>query len=283
MLKVILLGTGDPSPSPLRTGASQVIVVDQELLLVDCGPGATYQMLKAGIDPRRIKKLFLTHLHWDHTTDLPHFALSTWTFRREGDLQVFGPGGTAEMIEALISRAFRIDIESRVKGVKGRKPIRVEVTEVKDGIVDETDQWKVTALEVDHWQSLFPEIQSNAYAYRVDSVEGSIVISGDTRACPSMVNLASGADILVHECTYTDHEREHAAKIGRPPLWHITSSELGMVAREAGVKRLVVSHLSPHRHKESLEEMRKDIAASFKGEIIFGEDLQEICVTMHGF
>jgi ribonuclease Z len=240
-------------------------------------------MLRAGIDPRRVSRLFLTHLHWDHTTDIPHFALSTWTFRRDGNLKIYGPRGTPEMIEAFFDRAFKVDIESRVRGVKGRSPIKVEAVEIKDGIVEENDRWKVTGSEVDHWQTLFPEIPSNAFGYRVDSPEGSIVISGDTRACEAVVKLAKGADILVHECTYTTQERDHAAEIGRPPLWHITSKELGAVAREAGVQRLVVSHLSPHRHRESLEEMRREIAESYRGEIVFGEDLQEICVTMHGF
>ena len=283
MLKVILLGTGEPSPSLRRAGASQVVVVDQDLLLFDCGPGATYQMLRAGIDPRRIGKLFLTHLHWDHTTDIPHFALSTWTFRREGNLQVFGPAGAADMMEAFFGRAFQVDIATRVRAVKGRAPIRVDVTEIAEGIVDRTERWTVTAAEVDHWQSLCPDIPSPCYGYRVDTPEGSIVISGDTRPCERLVRLAAEADVLVHECGFTDEERERAAKMGRPPLWHITASELGKVAREARVKTLVLTHLSPHRRPEALEAMRRDVARSFDGEIVVGEDLLEVCVTLHGF
>src|SRR3972149_5812075 len=137
------------------------------------------------------------------------------------------------MTEAFFGRAFQVDIATRVRAVKGRAPIRVDVTEIAEGIVDRTERWTVTAAEVDHWQSLCPDIPSPCYGYRVDTPEGSIVISGDTRPCERLVRLAAEADVLVHECGFTDEERERAAKMGRPPLWHITASELGKGAGEA--------------------------------------------------
>src|SRR3989304_2314400 len=111
-MKITLLGTGSPPPSLERAGPSQILEIDGQRILVDCGPGTTYQLLKAGIHLAQVKQLFFTHHHMDHNVDFPYFLIASWGLGRRS-LGVFGPRGTREWVEAFL-RLYEEDIRQRM-------------------------------------------------------------------------------------------------------------------------------------------------------------------------
>ncbi|MGI9118583.1 MAG: MBL fold metallo-hydrolase [Acidimicrobiales bacterium] len=146
-------------------------------------------------------------------------------------------------------------------------------------LVMEDDDVRVSAILVQH-APVFP-----AFAYRFDTARGSIVISGDTRPCANLVTLARGADVLVHEVfddtTFDEWRAEDDTWESRQRQRHLTTShtplsEVGKVAAEAGVRRLVLTHFIPGDDQISDEHWIKGAAGDFDGEILAGTDLMEL-------
>jgi ribonuclease BN (tRNA processing enzyme) len=172
------------------------------------------------------------------------------------------------------------DIETRIKN-EGRVPLKplVHVHELSEaGVVMQDENFKVTATLVDH-----PPVVP-AFAYRFDASDRSIVISGDTRPCDSLVKLARGADVLVHSALYVPAVDRLVARVPNATslkasiIAHQTSAEdAGRAAQAAGVKTLVLSHLVPADDPAVTEEMWMRAARThFQGLIIVGRDLMEI-------
>lgn len=275
-MRLVLLGTGVPSLSLRRHGASQAVIVDGEALVIDCGHGSTLQMMRAGIDPLHVRHVFLTHHHYDHTVDLAHLVLSTWITGRDFPLKVYGPTGTEMMAEALFDRAFSIDIRARTsRGTQRRRGIQVKAQDIDEGEVASAGAWRVSAVRVDHLAE-----GTFSVGYRVESGGKAIVVSGDTRPCRGLVELGRGADILVHEVFFSPELEESGVPAGRRPgsvspdfaqkVRHTKPEEVGAIAREAGVKRLVLSHLWSDR---DLDQLRALVKKQFDGEVVVGEDL----------
>ena len=142
MAKIITLGTGWPVPNPERCGTSQIIEVDGEILLFDCGNGATLQLVKTGIDPTRIKRLFITHMHYDHIADYAYLILSTWLCGRTTPIEVYAPVGFQRVSKSLINEVLKIHIES---SISPRLPefSSVKIYEMKKEAVVKNDKWKI--------------------------------------------------------------------------------------------------------------------------------------------
>ena len=278
-MKLVLLGTGVPSPSLRRHGPSQAVIVNREALLIDCGHGTMFQLMRAGIDPLNVTHLFFTHHHYDHNIDYAHFVLSTWTMGRDFALRVYGPTGTTMMTAALFDRAFSIDINARtLRGTQRRRGVQVEAQDIHEGNVTQTSTWEVSAVKVDHLSE-----DTFSVGYRVDSGGKAIVVSGDTRPCQGLIELASGADILVHEVFFSPELEETGITAGRRPgsvspdfgskVRHTRPEEVGIIAREACVGKLVLSHLWSDRGLDRLVRLVKE---NFDGDIVVGEDLMTI-------
>ncbi|MBI4490734.1 MAG: MBL fold metallo-hydrolase [Deltaproteobacteria bacterium] len=278
MTKVILAGTGVPTPNPERMGACVVVVVNDEPILFDCGRGVITQLVRAGVDPSKVEHVFLTHHHFDHTIGLPDLLLGSWIVGRNTPVQVFGPAGTSALVRSILE-AFKIDIESRRASREGRQgsvsKLEVIAMEIEAGPVWESPNWKVCAVRVDHLP--------NSFGYRIDTEDRSIVFSGDTRPCAALVEIARGADLLIHEVFFSPEFELTGAPYGRHkefvhPDWinrvrHTKPHEVGKIAAEAGVKKLVLTHLWSN---EGVERLKKEVAAYFSGEIIVGYDLLSI-------
>jgi ribonuclease BN (tRNA processing enzyme) len=172
------------------------------------------------------------------------------------------------------------DIETRVAD-EGRIPLvpLVHVHEIiEGGPVMQDENLTVTATLVDH-----PPVVP-AFAYRFDGPDRSIVISGDTRPSDRLIRLAAGADVLVHEALYVPAVERLGARVPNAPALkrsilshHTPVEEAGRVAREAGVKKLVLSHLVPPDDPAVTDEMWLEAArVHFRGEVILGKDLLEI-------
>src|SRR5258708_6517087 len=174
--RVILLGTGTPYPDPSASGPATAVVVDGRVLLFDSGPGVMRRLKAAGLPISGPEALFITHLHSDHTLGYPDLILTSWVMRRRAPFAVYGPRGLKRMTNHLMA-AYSEDIHIRESGLEHEagSGYRVDVHEIGAGVVYQKDGVRVTAIAVPHgeWQ--------HAFAYRIDTPDRSIVISGDTR------------------------------------------------------------------------------------------------------
>ena len=146
------------------------------------------------------------------------------------------------------------------------------------GLVTQDENVKVTAALVNH-----PPV-TPAFAYRFDTADRSIVISGDTTPTPALVELARGVDVLVHDALFVPGVDRIVARVPNAPALkqsilshHTRAEDAGRVAREAGARMLVLSHLVPADDPEVTEQMWIDAARTqFDGKIVVGKDLLEI-------
>src|SRR5690242_11859521 len=196
--KIVLLGTGTPRPFPDRSGPATAIVVDDRAYLVDAGPGvirraeaAVEQKGVAALDPAKLTIAFITHLHSDHTAGLPDLVLTPWVMGRT-QLDIYGPEGTEEMTQHVLAGWHR-DIEIRMKGPERQAPQTVRAHDVRPGVIYKDDKVKVTAFVVPHDE--WPQ----AFGYRFDTPDRSIVISGDTRPGPDLEANCKPCDVMIHE------------------------------------------------------------------------------------
>src|SRR5262245_4841255 len=194
-LKVILLGTGSgPAVDVVRYGISTLVVAGSEKLLFDCGRAASMRITQLGMRTSDINKVFLTHLHSDHIVGVPDLYLTGWIPNRVTPFRIWGPDGTRAMMDNL-QKAFAVDIHIRrdVDEKFSAEGIKVVATDIRQGVVYDTEGVKVTAFLVDHGPV------KPAFGYRVDYNGHSVVMSGDTEPSDNVVTFAQGVDVLVHE------------------------------------------------------------------------------------
>jgi ribonuclease BN (tRNA processing enzyme) len=278
--RLILLGTcAGPRPNKMRNQSSWVVLVNDVPYVVDCGYGATRQMISANIPLRNLRYIFITHHHSDHNLEYGNLMYNAWAWGFKGRIDTYGPP-PIEKITKLFFEMNAYDINIRIPD-EGRPPLvpMVQPHEFsKAGLVMETENVKVTAAVVNH-----PPVEPS-FAYRFDTSDRSIVFSGDTTPCESLIKLSQGADVLVHEVL---HKPSLARLLARIPnadrlLEHIVEShtthiDVGKVAKEAGVKTLVLTHFVPGDDPSVTDEMWSEGAKThFNGNIIVGKDLMEI-------
>ena len=272
MARIHVLGAGTPSPTPTRFGSSFVVEYGGQYIMVDCGPAATHKLVQAGLWPTKIDYLFFTHHHFDHDVDYPCFLLCRWdqSIGKENKLQVYGPTPTEEITEKIIGEngAFAHDWKARVNapgsqrvhvnrgGTLPRKPPDVFVKDVGPGKVFSGSDWEVSAAHADHVQPYLDSL-----AYRLNTPEGSIVFTGDTFPCRTVTELAKDADVMLCIC------------------WNDQTSDAARMARQAGVKKLVLVHAGrqlsqPGNREEGIGDAKK----VFDGKLVFSEELMTIDV-----
>ncbi|MCH7924139.1 MAG: MBL fold metallo-hydrolase [Planctomycetes bacterium] len=271
--RLVLLGTGTPNADPARSGPALAVVVNGQAYLVDCGPGivrraaAAHQM---GIEALAVEKLthvFITHLHSDHTLGYPDLIFTPWVLERAAPLEAFGPPGLAAMTEHILA-AYHEDIAIRIEGLEPANAMgyKVNVHEITAGLVYQDKNVRVTAFPVRHGS--WP----HAYGFRFDTADRSIVISGDTAPCESLVQHAKGCDLLVHE-VYSN-----VAFQRRPAVWqryhasfHTSTTELAEIARQVQPKLLVLTHQL--FWGSAPEELVAEIRQTYDGDVRSGNDL----------
>lgn len=278
--RLILLGTaGGPTPKRTRSGPAQVILAGDAAYVVDCGDGVARQLVLAGVPFQALRHVFITHHHSDHNADYGNLLLLFWASGLAHGVDSWGPPPLGRITELFLQMSAP-DIDVRTVD-EGRPPLGqlIHPHELPHaGLVMEDENVRVTAALVQH-----PMVPV-AYAYRFDAPDRSIVISGDTAKSAALVQLAAGADVLVHEAFYppaVDHMvtgRANAEPLRRHLLASHTSAEdCGRVAAEAGVKTLVLSHFVPAEEPPVTDEMWAEAAGRhFKGRIVVGKDLMEI-------
>ena len=261
-MRVVIIGSGASWPDSERSSPSQAIVVGNEPLLFDCGPGSGLNLMRGGINPASISQMFLTHLHIDHSLELASLVFSGYLVDRKANVDIYGPSGIVNFSKLLFEQVYP-SAPAIVRSMRS-DGWNVASHEVSKGLVCEQHNYRVLTTPVEHGVP--------AVAFRIEAEKGTVVVSGDTRPSKSLIELAGGADVLIHECSFPDDMFELAKKTN-----HSTASEVGEVADQAGVKRVVLTHLFPII-KGRERELAKSVNSKFGGEVILSHDLLEIQV-----
>jgi ribonuclease Z len=268
-MKVTVLGSAAGIPTPERGLPAILVEVDGELVLFDCGEGTQRQMMKAGYGLCSKMRIFITHLHGDHIFGLPGMIQTMNLLNRIHPLEIYGPPGLKEFIEETTVATMSEPVFS------------LSIYEVSEGEIFKGKRYIIEGAWVDHSRAtmayrmvvggslgkfkprrarvlgvpegpLWSELKSGRKITLKDGrviepknvlgepVPGKIfVYSGDTRYSPNIIKLARGADMLIHEGTLASELKDWAEMEG-----HSTAEVAAKVAKEAGVKRLILTHIS---------------------------------------
>ena len=271
MNKLTLLGTGCPSPSHLRYGPSSLVSYEGTNYLIDAGSGVTQRLSEAGIKPGEIDYFFITLLHSDHIVDLYQLFISGWHTGRETKFKVFGPKGLKSHFDKIFE-AYKEELDLRKEWEKrpNVEGLAYEITEINDELKIELDNATIESVKVDH-HPVDP-----AFGYKFILGPKNIIFSGDTRYCEVLEKSSKDADILVHEVFVGldyDPVRMSSDTIENISDYHTTPEEIGVLASNASVKKLVLNHFVPPVFDEDVLVER--IAKHFDGEIVVGKDLMQ--------
>jgi ribonuclease Z len=290
LLRLTFLGTSAAQPTLHRNLSGLAVKADADLLLFDCGEGSQRQMVRFGTG-FTVDAVFFTHFHADHYLGIIGFLRTLGMMGRTEPMRLYGPPPA----KRLLHQAVHLGLESLA--------FPVDIIEVKDGDVVRRGGYAIHAVGVDHRINAlayalveddrpgrfhlekaralgvpegpsFGKLQkgeavtlSDGRQVRPEDVLGAarpgrrLVISGDTRPCASVVRAARDADLLVHESTFSDDEQERALETR-----HSTAREAARVAREAGARRLVLTHLSS-RHDTDPARLLAQAREEYKGPV----------------
>jgi ribonuclease BN (tRNA processing enzyme) len=279
--QIVMLGTGTPIPDPDRSGPATAIIVDSVAYLFDAGTGVVRRAAAAGRNgvrafasrlpngqpSPRFDRVFLTHLHSDHTLGLADVIFTPWIQGRRAPLDIYGPPGTNHLVSGILD-ANSEDIAERIAASGGPSPDgwKAVVHEIAEGVVFQDSRITVRAFPVPHggWKY--------AFGYRIETPDRTIVISGDERANPNIAEQCRGCDVLIHE-VYSDSgfatlpaERQvyHAQA-------HTSATQLGDIATRAKPGVLILYHQLFFGASE--EKLLSEVRSRFSGRVVSAHDL----------
>ena len=277
MLSVTFLGTGAACPTIERNVASLAIQREGETLIFDCGEGTQRQMMRYGVG-FSFREIFFTHYHSDHILGITGLVRTMGLLDRTAPLTLYGPRGASRVLGGLLT----VGIE--------RSKFPVEIVEIRPGDRLSRHAYDIVVFETEHRADTVgfalaehdrPGRSNVTRARELGIPEGplwgqlhkgnavtlpdgrtidpsqlvgpprpgrTVVYSGDTRPIPQVTEAARGADLLVHEATFSEEERARAVETG-----HSTASDAARIARDAGVRRLVLTHISARYSREAPE------------------------------
>ena len=281
---VVLTGTGIPHPTPGRAGPGALVRHGDIALQFDAGRGTVIRLAEAGCAPAFVTALLLTHIHSDHLIDLADVTMTRWLqqqVHRTGPLHIVATEGDAAHFVEHMFDLWENDIRLRTHHVGAKPPefvLHTFATPSEPTVVWRNGDNSVTveAVAVHH------EPVHDAVAYRVRTPDGVVVISGDTRVCDEVEQLARDADILVHEaCRKTALGDSIKGTVFETIFsYHADSVPLGGLAQRAGVKHLAVTHLIPSPRTEQeenafLDDVRR---GGYTGGVTIGRDLDTFTI-----
>jgi len=276
-LEVVVLGSGRPRAF-VRAGSSYIILVDgTPRILLDAGPGAFLRIGELRLELEKVDTVLLTHLHIDHSADLPGF-FNARALTSDGPIayHIFGPDGaglfpkTSRIIDLLVAAdgAFAYQKTFGARESFTVRDLAISLESPRTKIVDD-DGLIVEEIATHHGDS--PSV-----AYRISYKGVVVVFSGDmdASALPNLVRLAKNADLLIFNCAVLDPP-------GSPSQLydlHTPPRKIGQAARDSGVKSLLLSHLAPDVEGQQ-DAVRKSISASFGGPVAFATDKLRVPAT----
>jgi ribonuclease BN (tRNA processing enzyme) len=291
---VVTLGTrGGPLPTKDRAQSSNLLVVNGTPYLIDAGDGATRRIVQAGYDFRKVGKVFITHPHSDHTNGFATLLASEWEYQRRDPIDVYG-GGVERLVKGAIDY---LTANAEIRWAEGKQVPMAEVFhghDIAPGLVYQDANVKVTAAENTHFH--FPEGSPpygkyESFSYRFETPGRIVVFTGDTGPSDAVTELAKGADVLVTE---VGDPEDVVALFKRNGIWqtktpaeqlgfirhmkeeHLTPKDVGTMAEKAGVKTVVMTHLSPTADPNDDYQRYLDQAKKyFSGRIVLAKDLMQ--------
>lgn len=270
--KVTLLGTGTPLPQITRFGASTLVEVGGEKLLFDAGRGSSIRLSQLGYTPGEIDKLFITHLHHDHTVGFPDILISGSVPHmggRQEAFQVWGPSGTQNMIDGFY-QAYEKDVENRQNVTNAASNgLDTKVHEIEEGVIYNNNGIEVIAFKVDHG-SMEP-----AFGFRVNYDGRSVVISGDTTYNENLIEHAKGTDLIIHEVVA--HPESDTADLSDSmeniKSYHTTPEQAAEVFKQVNPKMAAYTHIISLGVEDGDIDYIERTNEIYDGKVVLGEDL----------
>lgn len=255
-MKITILGSGTLYPLKDRGGPGYLVEANGEKILFDTGMGTLHKLDKIRVDILEIKHIFYTHTHNDHTCELaPILWYLAYVMKNkqrlnnipELKLTLYGPKGFKKYFK---------NLWTKMLGMDEQPDFIKSLIELKSGKTVKIGDIKIRSEQVEHPVA--------SLAFKVENNKNSFVYSGDTQACDGLRKLAGNADLLMAECAFPKKLEKKS---------HMNSIQCGRLAREAGVKKLILTHMYP----EALAaDIKSECAEEFDGEIIVAEDLMQI-------
>ena len=279
--QVVMLGTGTPIPDPDRTGPSVAIVVDSVAYLFDAGTGVVRRAAAAGrngvraFQPRqpngqpspRFDRVFLTHLHSDHTLGLADVIFTPWIQGRVAPLDIYGPPGTKVLVKGILDGNVEdIAERSHSSGGPSANGWNSVVHEIAEGEVFKDSRITVSAFAVPHADWKY------AFGYRIQTPDRTIVISGDKRPNDVLVKQCNGCDVLIHE-VYSNSGFATLPKARQiyHAHAHTSATEVGDVAALAKPKLLILTHQLFFGSSD--ETLLAEVRSHYNGRVVSAKDL----------
>ena len=279
---VTLTGTGVPHVSPGRAGAGVLVSCDGVHLQFDAGRATVLRLAEAGVMPGELAAQFVTHYHSDHVVDLVDVVMTRWIMGQihpAPPLQIVVPAGPATVFVERMLDPYDDDVLIRREHV-GSPPIEMDIRSFVPSS-EPTVVWRsadgtvvVEAVGVHH------EPVEAAVAFRITTPDGVVVISGDTRVCDEVFELAREADVLVHEACRTTAMSAAIAGTAFEKIfdYHADSVQLGAFAERYGIAHVVLTHLIPQpRTDREIQGFERDLRdGGYTGRVTVGRDLTTI-------
>jgi len=252
-MKVTILGSGSFLSSLIRFGPAYLLEIGDKKVLVDTGSGCQIRLLERGIKLEDLDYIFITHFHPDHTTDLASILIRYKMLTRldksfENKLKVFGPVGIKEFTEKL----FQVYDLPQFVDFPGALVSEMSVS-------TKLDDFNVRPFVVEH-------LGVRAQAYRFGYEGKSVVLSGDTTKCLGAVDALNNADLAIIDSSMNKDEE---------PIAHLNTTQVGEIAIESGVKKVVLTHILTYNEKRDLVAEVKEV---WDGDVVLAEDLMEIII-----
>jgi ribonuclease BN (tRNA processing enzyme) len=291
--RLITLGTtAGPPPRAHRAQSSNLLIANGALYVIDAGDGAARRLAKAGINVRDVGTIFLTHHHDDHTAGLGTLMSDAWDNQRTQPINVYGPPTTEDLVKAAV-QYFSISAEIRIADGGRTVPISQVFFghDVGPGMVYQDANIRVTAAENTHFE-LHKGIAAGkykSYSYRFETPGRVIVFTGDTGPNDAVTELARGADLLVSEANSVEERMQGLIKSGQwramtsdeqagikrqMTLGHLSPDDVGKMAAHAGVKAVVLTHLTA-KSDDDYTPWVNEVKKSFAGPVLVAKDLAE--------
>jgi len=289
--RVITLGTKNgPYPVPGRAQSSNLLTVNNAQYVIDAGDGITRRLARLGNNFRTIDNIFITHPHSDHISGLGALMMVIYDSNRRNPVNIYGPPGTAASVKGLLEF---LTVNSEIRISDGTHSVQANQLfkgqDASVGVIYQDANAKVTAVENSHFH--FPPGtpgygKYKSYSYRFDTVDRSVIFTGDTGPSDAVADLAKGADLLISEVTNpVEDYKAQLIKAGRWQLMtpeeqagilrhhveeHLLPEEVGKLATRANVKTVVLTHLND-QYIPFAEQVKKH----FSGQVLIAKDLME--------
>ena len=291
---LITLGTGGgPSLTPHRAQTSHLLTVNGTYYVVDAGDGVARRMARAGGDVRKVGIIFLTHHHDDHTAGLATLMALAWDGQRTDPINVYGPPRTKELVDATVQYC---SISADIRIADGGRTVPLDKVffghDVGTGEIYRDDNIRVTAVENTHFSFHRDDKAGRykSYSYRFETPDRVIMFTGDTGASAAVTALAKDADLLVTETSSCDERKNAMLEDGRwqamtqaeqegimrqATQGHMGLDYIGKLATQAGVKKVVMSHLTRRVGTDDYSPWADEVRKHYSGEVVVAEDLME--------